>query len=226
MTTVGLRRDALEQIVVLVQGFARLATLAAALAAVLGPLGLPSQDFASTLRAAYFGFSVGGVTISLSTMLGAGVLLVLGVIATRAAQKLAQRALSAAHPARRGCPELDPDDLRLRRPGPRVVGQRRHARARPAEIRARGRALSSASALVAGHRQQFRFRPDSALGARHPRRRLGRRGRRAGFCAPHQRASDGNRDFRARHPDRAQLDPGDRARSRTGCTPIASRGSS
>jgi potassium efflux system protein len=86
MTTVGLRRDALEQIVVLIQGFARLAILLAALASVLGPLGLPSQDLASTLRTAYFGFTVGGVTVSLSTLLGAGVLLVFGVVATRAAQ--------------------------------------------------------------------------------------------------------------------------------------------
>ena len=84
--TIGLRRNALEQIVVLIQGFARLASLAAALAAVLGPLGLPSQDLATTLRAAYFGFTLGGVTISLSTLLGAGVLFVVGVVATRAAQ--------------------------------------------------------------------------------------------------------------------------------------------
>jgi potassium-dependent mechanosensitive channel len=84
--TIGLRRGALEQILVLIQGFARLASLAAALAAVLGPLGLPSQDLATTLRAAYFGFIVGGVTISLSTLLGAGVLFVVGVVATRAAQ--------------------------------------------------------------------------------------------------------------------------------------------
>ena len=48
MTTVGLRRDALEQIVVLIQGFARLAAIAAGLAAVLGPLGLPSQDLLSS----------------------------------------------------------------------------------------------------------------------------------------------------------------------------------
>lgn len=86
MTTVGLRRDALEQIVVLIQGFARLAIILAALAAALGPLGMPSQDLATTLRAAYFGFTVGGVTVSLSTLLGAGVLLVFGVVATRAGQ--------------------------------------------------------------------------------------------------------------------------------------------
>ena len=86
MTTVGLRRDALEQIVVLVQGFARLAALIAALVFALGPLGLPSQDFVATMRAAYFGFTIGGVTVSLSSMLAAATLFVVVVIATRGAQ--------------------------------------------------------------------------------------------------------------------------------------------
>jgi small-conductance mechanosensitive channel len=86
MTTVGLRREALEQIVVLAQGFARLTAIAAALVFSLGPLGLPSQDLVSTLRAAYIGFAVGGVTISLSTLVGAGVLLMIGIVATRGAQ--------------------------------------------------------------------------------------------------------------------------------------------
>jgi small-conductance mechanosensitive channel len=86
MTIVGLRRETLEQIVVLVQGFARLAGLVAAVALALGPLGLPSQDFAATLRAAYFGFTIGGVTISLSSLFAAAAVFVLGVAATRGAQ--------------------------------------------------------------------------------------------------------------------------------------------
>jgi small-conductance mechanosensitive channel len=86
IATVGFRGSALDQIVVLVQGLARLAAIAAGFAAINGPLGLPSQDLQSTFRAAYFGFTVGGVTISLSTLLGAGVLFVLGVVATRAVQ--------------------------------------------------------------------------------------------------------------------------------------------
>jgi len=85
MTMIGLRRDALEQIVVLVQGFARLAVIVAAIALILGPWGL-SQDLASTLRAAYFGAKVGGVTLSLSSLIVAAAVLVVGMVATRAIQ--------------------------------------------------------------------------------------------------------------------------------------------
>ena len=86
MTMVGLRRETLDQIVVLIQGLARLAALVAALAVILRPFGLPAQDLAATLRAAYFGFTVGGVTISIYSLVAAAVLFLLGVVATRAAQ--------------------------------------------------------------------------------------------------------------------------------------------
>ena len=85
MTMIGLRRDALEQIVVLVQGFARLAVVVTAIVLVLGPWSV-SQDLASTLRAAYFGAKVGGVTLSLSSLIVAAAVLVVGVVATRAVQ--------------------------------------------------------------------------------------------------------------------------------------------
>jgi small-conductance mechanosensitive channel len=85
MTMIGLKRDALEQIVVLVQGFARLAVVVAAIVLILGPWSV-SQDLASTLRAAYFGLKVGGVTLSLSSLIAAAVVFVVGVVATRAIQ--------------------------------------------------------------------------------------------------------------------------------------------
>ena len=85
MTMIGLRRDALEQIVVLVQGFARLAIVVAAILLVLGRWSI-SQDLASTLRAAYFGLKVGGVTLSLSSLFVAAALFVVGIVATRAIQ--------------------------------------------------------------------------------------------------------------------------------------------
>jgi small-conductance mechanosensitive channel len=85
MTMIGLRRDALEQIVVLVQGFARLAILVAGVLLVLGPWSV-SQDLASILRAVYFGLKVGGVTLSLSSLILAAAIFVVGVLATRAAQ--------------------------------------------------------------------------------------------------------------------------------------------
>ena len=67
----GLRRNALAQIVVILQGVARLVVLVIAVAAVLEPWGVQSQDMFGALRAAYFGFSIGGVTLSLSSMIGA-----------------------------------------------------------------------------------------------------------------------------------------------------------
>ncbi len=86
MTMIGLRRDALEQIVVLIQGFARIAAVVTGLVLAFGPFGLPSQDLVSTLRSAYFGFSVGGVTLSLSSLVAAAGVFIGVVIATRAAQ--------------------------------------------------------------------------------------------------------------------------------------------
>jgi potassium efflux system protein len=86
MTLLGLRRGGLEQIVVLAQGAARLAVIAGAIAVAVGPFGLPSQDLVATLRTAYFGFSVGGVTLSLSSLVAALVVFLLLIAATRAAQ--------------------------------------------------------------------------------------------------------------------------------------------
>jgi potassium efflux system protein len=86
MTMVGLRRETLEQLAVLIQGFARLAALVAALAVILRPFGLPAQDLAATLRSAYFGFTVGGVTISIYSLLAAAVLFFVGLVATRSMQ--------------------------------------------------------------------------------------------------------------------------------------------
>ncbi len=84
--TIGLRHEALEQIIVLGQGFARLAAIAAFLA-IVGPLGLPRQDLLATVRTAYFGFTIGGITISLSSLFSAIIVFALCVLATRTGQK-------------------------------------------------------------------------------------------------------------------------------------------
>jgi small-conductance mechanosensitive channel len=85
-TMLGLRRNALAQIVVVVQGLARLAIITIAAAAVLEPWGVQSQDWFSSLRAAYFGFGVGGVTLSLSSMLMAIVVFAVVLFVTRLIQ--------------------------------------------------------------------------------------------------------------------------------------------
>jgi small-conductance mechanosensitive channel len=86
MSILGIRRDTIEQLVVIAQGFARVAALVAALVVAFGPLGLPGQDIVTTLRAAYFGYTIGGVTISLSSLISAAVAFIVAVVATRAAQ--------------------------------------------------------------------------------------------------------------------------------------------
>ena len=87
LATVGLRRNALAQIAVIIQGMARVVIFVVAAAAVLGPWGVQSQDLFSTLRAAYFGFAVGGVTLSLSSLVAAAAVFGVVVLATRLIQK-------------------------------------------------------------------------------------------------------------------------------------------
>ena len=82
----GLRRNALAQIVVILQGVARLVVLVVAFAAVLKPWGVQSQDMFGALRSAYFGFSIGGVTLSLSSMIGAAIVFAVAVFFTRLIQ--------------------------------------------------------------------------------------------------------------------------------------------
>jgi small-conductance mechanosensitive channel len=83
---VGLRRNVLAQIIVILQGVARVAVVVVAAAAVLEPWGVQSQDMFGALRAAYFGFSVGGVTLSLSSMISAAAVFAVLVFLTRLIQ--------------------------------------------------------------------------------------------------------------------------------------------
>jgi small-conductance mechanosensitive channel len=85
ISAIGLRRDALDHIVVLVQGFARLTMIVAGVMIVLERWSV-SQDFSATVRAAYFGFKIGGLTLSVSSLLVAGAALAVGMAATRALQ--------------------------------------------------------------------------------------------------------------------------------------------
>ena len=83
VTMLGIRRNVLAQIVVLIQGLARIIILVVAAAAILEPWGLQSQSLLVTLRSAYFGFAVGGVTLSLSSMIAALVVFAIAILATR-----------------------------------------------------------------------------------------------------------------------------------------------
>ncbi len=86
MRMTGLNRGAIEQIGVLAQGFTRLAVVIAAIVLLVAPWGIQSQDMFGNLRAAYFGFKIGDVSISLSTIFAAAGVFMLAVVATRAMQ--------------------------------------------------------------------------------------------------------------------------------------------
>jgi len=83
----GLRRRSLEQIGVLGSGFARLALIVIGFLLVLAPWGIDSTDVTGSLRAMFFGFSVGDVTISLSSILIAAALFAAGFTVTRMLQR-------------------------------------------------------------------------------------------------------------------------------------------
>lgn len=85
-STVGLGREALEQLAVLVEGASRVALIVAGILLVLAPWGIQSQDMFGNLRAAYFGFRIGNVTVSVSSLLTAAAVFIVGVLATRAVQ--------------------------------------------------------------------------------------------------------------------------------------------
>ncbi|SCY26116.1 DUF3772 domain-containing protein [Microvirga guangxiensis] len=83
----GIRRRSLEQIGVLASGIARLALIIIAILMVLLPWGIESTDVMGSLRALFFGFSVGDVTISLSSILIAAFLFAAGFTVTRIIQR-------------------------------------------------------------------------------------------------------------------------------------------
>lgn len=82
----GLKASSLDQIAVLGSGFARLVLFVALGMLALAPWGIDSSNLIGNLKAAFFGFTVGGVTISLSTIAMAILFFVLGLTATRAVQ--------------------------------------------------------------------------------------------------------------------------------------------
>jgi potassium-dependent mechanosensitive channel len=84
MAQVGLSRSSLKQISILSNGFLRMVLFIAAAMLVLAPWGLDRDDTFSTLRAALFGFTVGGVTISISTIILAIVMFFVGFTITKA----------------------------------------------------------------------------------------------------------------------------------------------
>ena len=89
-------------------GVARVVLILIAGMLALAPWGIESADLLSSLRAAFFGFKVGDVTISLSAIVIAALIFGLGFTAHPCGAALARHDLPARHRPRRGPAQLDP----------------------------------------------------------------------------------------------------------------------
>ncbi|UDL96450.1 DUF3772 domain-containing protein [Lichenihabitans sp. PAMC28606] len=85
--TLGLRRDSLDLIGILLSGAIRVVLITIAILLALAPWRIESGDMLSTVQAAFFGFSIGDVTISPSSIAIAIVLFLGGIGVTRAVQR-------------------------------------------------------------------------------------------------------------------------------------------
>lgn len=83
----GARRESLSQLAVLSTGFVTICLYAFALFVVLVPYGFQSGDFLGNLQTAFFGFKIGDVTISPSSMATAVALFLIVYGATRALRR-------------------------------------------------------------------------------------------------------------------------------------------
>lgn len=83
----GLRSTTLDKVAVISVGALKLLLIVITVLMVLAPWGLESTDFLVSLSAAFFGFQVGGVTISISTIVVFALVFGLGIAATRAMQR-------------------------------------------------------------------------------------------------------------------------------------------
>ncbi|HEX8168100.1 MAG TPA: DUF3772 domain-containing protein [Beijerinckiaceae bacterium] len=82
----GLRRRSIQQVGILANGIGRVVLMLAAVMLALAPWGVDSADLLGSVRAAFFGFKVGEVTVSLSTLALALLIFALGFAATRVVQ--------------------------------------------------------------------------------------------------------------------------------------------
>lgn len=87
LVTAGLTREALDQMAILLSGGLRIALLVVAGLLALAPWRIGSGDLFSIVQAAFFGFNVGDVTVSISTIVVAIVLFALTIVVTRAIQR-------------------------------------------------------------------------------------------------------------------------------------------
>ncbi len=83
---IGMRPESLHQVAILLAGLLRVMLIVIALMLVLAPWGIESDDMLGSIRTAFFGFKVGDVNISLSTIIVSVLLFIAGFGATRGLQ--------------------------------------------------------------------------------------------------------------------------------------------
>ena len=86
LVTAGIKRDSLEQLVILLSGALRVTLIVVAALLAMAPWRIGSGDMLQTVQAAFFGFSVGDVSISISTIAVAVALFAGVILVTRAVQ--------------------------------------------------------------------------------------------------------------------------------------------
>jgi potassium-dependent mechanosensitive channel len=84
---IGLKPNTISQIGVILAGFARLIVIMVAVMALLAPWGIQSEDVVGTFTSAFFGFEIAGFSFSPSAILGAIVVFVVVIVATRGFQR-------------------------------------------------------------------------------------------------------------------------------------------
>lgn len=83
----SLRQRTIEQTGIVLSGLIRLILIVLAASFLLTPWGLESRDLSKWIQKAFFGFQIGDLTISLSSILLAAAIFLIGVLVTRAVQR-------------------------------------------------------------------------------------------------------------------------------------------
>ena len=86
-TYLGWKRKFTEQVGVVLTGLLRLSVIIFALLGLLIPWGYRARDWVEWISAAFFGFKIGDITISLAVILSAMVVFFVGVIITRSMRR-------------------------------------------------------------------------------------------------------------------------------------------
>ncbi|RYC32788.1 mechanosensitive ion channel family protein [Lichenibacterium minor] len=86
-SALGLPQGRLDQVAILLSGFVKVTLYVAAVILVLAPWRIESGDMVATVEAAFFGFSIGGATISISSLIVAVLLFTVAMAVRRAVQR-------------------------------------------------------------------------------------------------------------------------------------------